>query len=328
MNEIISRMLDIPYVKLHFKVIFDEDVFLPSNKAPGLRGGMGQMLLNSNCVVNPDAAFAERECGACRFQSECIVQRIMYSPFVYKPSFVTQGESIGFVLDCQDFNREYYAGNSLYFDMTLFGPTIVYFNQILQAFHMLGITGLGTNRGRFHIDRITSTDGQTLVENQMVDMSRYNIRTLSEYVTYRLRNGMQEKRMKFHTPAAITYMGIQISEFSPEAVIPSLCRRIYMLDCFTGIKVSQYAPGENMPVMKEQEARPIFTARHSERQGKKIPISGIKGYMDLDNINEDLYALLLAGEITHIGKNTKQGLGRYTLTDPNSQFRKEGKREK
>ena len=327
MNEIISRMLDIPYVKLHFKLIFEEEVFLPTNKVPGLRGGMGQMLLNSNCVENPDVSFEERKCETCRFQSECIVQRIMYSPFVYKPPFVTQGESIGFVLDCQDFNRDYNAGDSLCFDMTLFGQTIVYFNQILQAYHMLGMTGLGTQRGRFHIDRITSTDGQTLVENQMVDMSRYVIRTLSEYVTYRLRNGMKEKRMKFHTPVAITYKGSQINEFSPDAVISSVCRRIYMLDCFAGIEVSQYDPGDCMPVMKAQEARPIFTARYSERQRAKISISGIKGYMDLEHISDDLYALLLAGEITHIGKNTKQGLGRYTLTDPESKFQKERRRQ-
>ncbi len=65
--------------------------------------------------------------------------------------------------------------------------------------------------------------------------------------------------------------------------------------------------------MTSQSARYISTARYSGCHDEKIPLSGIKGTMDLENIEDDLYALLLAGEITHIGKNTKFGFGRYTM---------------
>lgn len=316
MNENIRKMLDIPYVKLHFELELLEDAFLPVNKTSALRGGMGQMLLRSSCVVEPAADYKDRRCSDCRFRQECIVQRIMYSPFKIRPSFVTEGESIGFVIDCEDFQREYSAGDMLRFDMTLFGSVIVYFYQILQAFYMLGQEGLGNIRCRYRIRRVTSTGRQVLVDGNDIDMRRYQIRTLAEYVDYRMRDGVQECRMKFHTPACIKFMNHQIMEFQPEAVLKALCRRIYMMDCYAGIEAPLYDPSDCLPLMTGQSARFISTARYSGRHDEKIPLSGIKGTMDLENIEDDLYALLLAGEITHIGKNTKFGFGRYTMVRP------------
>ena len=44
-----------------------------------------------------------------------------------------------------------------------------------------------------------------------------------------------------------------------------------------------------------------------------MPLRGIRGGMQLEKIPEDLILLLLAGEVTHIGKNTSFGFGRYRL---------------
>lgn len=306
MNDMIRAMLDIPYVRLEFELEMAEDAVLPASKTSALRGGMGQMLLRSCCV-------ADRNCDACRFRKECIVQRIMYSPFAVKPPFVTEGESIGFILSCEDYRQSCCQGDLLTFRMTLFGGTIVYFYQILQAFYMLGQEGLGKEKAHFSIRSVKSTDSSPLVSGMDIDMSRYRIRTLAEYVQYRKRNGRQEKRMKFHTPVTVKYMGEQIERFTPEAVLTALFRRIYMLDCYMGIDVPQFDMTGREPVMTCQEVKSSGTARFSTRHMEKIYLNGIRGFMDLDDIDEDVYDLLLAGEITHIGKNTKFGFGRYTM---------------
>ena len=44
-------------------------------------------------------------------------------------------------------------------------------------------------------------------------------------------------------------------------------------------------------------------------------MNGITGYVDFADIDEDIYMLMLAGEIMQIGSKTSQGLGRYTMTD-------------
>jgi hypothetical protein len=38
--------------------------------------------------------------------------------------------------------------------------------------------------------------------------------------------------------------------------------------------------------------------------------------MDFEEIDPDLRKLLYAGEIMHIGKNTRFGFGRYTMVEP------------
>mgnify|MGYP003309565716 CR=1 FL=1 len=40
---------------------------------------------------------------------------------------------------------------------------------------------------------------------------------------------------------------------------------------------------------------------------------GIKGSILLEHLEEDFLALLLAGEIIHIGSNTSFGFGRYRV---------------
>lgn len=49
-----------------------EDTYLPVNKVSAIRGGMGEMLLRSNCI-------RDRNCAVCDFKGECIVRRTMYS---------------------------------------------------------------------------------------------------------------------------------------------------------------------------------------------------------------------------------------------------------
>ena len=244
------RILDIPYIELHFILEMQEDCVLSANKASALRGGMGQMLLRSSCVQ-------DRECEKCIFSEECLVQRIMYSPFDIKPPFVTKGESIGFHLECENYQREFSAGDSLEFQLTLFGKTIVYFYQILQAFYMLGQEGLGEGRARYLVSGVTNTNREVIVDGTM----------------------------------------------------------IYMFDCFAGIEADQMDLTGRIPAMAGQKSWPSKVRRHSTTHDRDIVLRGIKGYLDFEEIEPDLRRLLYAGEILHIGKNTRFGFGRYTMVE-------------
>ena len=82
MSQLLIKSQDIRYTKLTFVVQFTEDTMLPKQKVSAIRGGIGEMLLRANCVRG-------RECEKCDFLDECIVQRIMYSKYEKKPSFVT-----------------------------------------------------------------------------------------------------------------------------------------------------------------------------------------------------------------------------------------------
>ena len=306
MNSEIQKCLQIRYVVLHFEIQMLEDCILPQNKASALRGGMGQMLMQNNCIRN-------MECSDCDFKADCLMRRIMYSPFDIRPRFVNDGESAGYIIECEDYRTQVERGEIIEFRMILFGKTIAYFSQILQAFYQLGMTGLGSDQGRYSIIAVTNTNRESLLEGSNVYKDKYIIRTLDEYVNYRLKK-RRGNRMLFHTPVTIKYNGAILTEFNAEAIVRTLTRRLLMLDCFEGIETEQLR-FDTIPVIVGQRTRDIDVKRYTTRQKRKIHMEGIRGYVDFDTIDDDLYAVMLAGEIIHIGKHTSFGFGRYTMVD-------------
>ena len=220
MNKELEEALQIRYVKLHFTIEMLEDSVLPKYKVSALRGGIGEMLLRANCV-------RDRECEKCDFEAECMVQRTMYSKFDIKPEFVTTGESIGYVLECENYQEEFEAGECVQFQLLLFGKTIVYFNQYLQALHALGMQGIGKNYSRFRIVSVTNTRKEPILDGNNIYMKNYEIQMVSEYVAYRLaqieRNGL-ENVVLFKTPLTLRYHNEYLQEFHVQAMINAVKR--------------------------------------------------------------------------------------------------------
>ena len=228
-----SDFLQIRYVKLHFEIEFAEDAGVPANKASALRGGMGEMLLRTNCI-------RKRDCDRCDFFSECLIQRIMYSQMEIKPKFMSQGNSVGYVLSCEDHCKEVYAGQRMRFDLTLFGKTIVYFAQILDAFFRLGFQGIGKEQARYRIVGITNYKNQAILMDNDIRMDRYQIQMVEDYVGYRMKqltkgeaddNRKIVYRIRFRSPLSLKYSGERMTHFDPEAILEAVKRRIYILNC-------------------------------------------------------------------------------------------------
>ena len=306
----LSKVFQIRYVKLHFTLRFPQDSILPKNKASALRGGMGEMLLRANCV-------SDRNCEKCDFYKECIVQRTMYSQFEKKPDFVTTGDSVGYVVECENFEEEFPSGSILTFNLILFGKTIVYFNQYLQALFALGQNGLGKDHALFFIEQVTNTRGQAILDGNNVYMKYYQVERLGNYVNYRMEQIAKSKEpqtMIFHTPLTQKFGGEFLQEFDMQAITKSIQRRLYMLGAFEEIDAEElYQTEVDAPQIIRQEVRPVQVQRYSSRQDSRMYLKGIRGIIQLEGLKEELLPLYLAGELIHIGKNTSFGFGRYTL---------------
>lgn len=306
----LEKALQIRYVKLHFGLRMTEDTWLPMNKVSAIRGGIGEMLLRANCI-------RDRQCGSCDFESECIVRRTLYSRFDEKPDFVTSGDSVGYVLECENYEKNFYEGDLLEFHLILFGKTIVYFSQFLQAVYQLGMAGIGKARAKYEIIAVRNTVGRDMLRGSEILMERYVVKTLWDYVRYR-QGGFDGRafpdRIRFRTPVTLKHQGKIQRTLSPEAVIPALCRRIYMLDCFEGLNCEMLKWEGSSPKVLSEFSEPVSVCRYSSTQDQKMPLRGIRGEMRLERIPEELIPLLLAGELTHIGKNTSFGFGRYRLS--------------
>lgn len=313
LNQQLSKIMQIRYIKLHFTVMLLTDALLPADKVSALRGGMGEMLLRANCV-------RDRSCKSCDFESECIVRRTMYSKYEIVPRFVTTDDSVGYILECENYDEEFHEGDSLRFQLILFGRTIVYFNQYIQAFYALGMEGIGKDHTQYRIQSVTNTQNEPLLSSSAVYMQNYNIQTLGAYIMYRMNEISSldcQNRLIFHTPATLKYQGKFLESYNMEAIWNAILRRIYMLECFEGLKYTVYDMEElkdtELPDIVEQETRPVSVQRYSSTQDRKMILSGIKGIVQLDMISDQILPFLIAGELIHIGKNTSFGFGRYRV---------------
>ena len=304
MDKELKKALGVRYVKLHFNVELLEDCELPQTKTSAIRGGIGQMLLAAHCI-------RDKNCETCDFRVDCVVQRIMYSPFDIKPKFVTEGESVGYVIECEDYRTDFEAEDTLGFTIILFGKAIAHFNPLLQAIHALGQVGLGKEHGRFQIVSVSNSKNEPLLYGNSINMGNYDIKTLADYVQYqRKRTG--GNRMLFHSPASIKSKGWMLKEFDAEAIVRALSSRLYLLDCYEGIETNQLR-FESIPALLEHSERGTTVSRYTARHQQKVHLEGICGWADFDEVDEDLYLLMLAGEIMHVGKRVSLGFGRYTM---------------
>lgn len=308
LDNLVEERLTIPYVKLKFKIIFSENAILPKEKVSALRGGMGEMLLQQNCVM-------EQNCMNCPFEEDCIVSRTMYTQMKKKPEFMQGKDSVGYLLECEDHHEEIQAGEGFFFFLTLFGKNIVYFSQYLQAFYRLGISGLGKYAAKFYISEIINQKGAAILRNNQVNMGNYEISTVYEYAAEKAKNLRESgltNTLVFHTPLCLKYQGQYIQKFYSEPIFSALFRRIMMLDYF----VENYL---NMPTLSgypviNKEKSYVYTInRFSSTHNSRVTLKGLKGSVQFEEIPEELLLYLFAGEIMHIGKNTSFGFGRYTL---------------
>ena len=55
----------------------------------------------------------QEECDACDFEKECLVRRTIYSKYDIQPTFANHGNSIGYVIECENLREQFEEGDRL-----------------------------------------------------------------------------------------------------------------------------------------------------------------------------------------------------------------------
>lgn len=311
-REELLEALKIRYTDLEVTLLFPESVSVPRYKVSALRGGMGQVLLGQHCV-------RDENCEACDFAAECLIQRTLYSQYEIQPPFARKGNSIGYVIECGDSREQIPAGGTMTFHLLLFGKTIVHAYEFLQAFYWLGKKGLGKDAARYEILNVSGGRGKSLIRNGAFCIQNLEIDRVSNYVLKReqqlLRKEGKSFIIRFLTPVTLKYRGAFIREFTKEAVLESVMRRIYSFNCFEGRKMESAGLEEETFTITKQDCRPRKEKRYSTRTGQPMYLRGSGGEIHCEEISEIALLALLAGEKTHIGKNTSFGFGKYVIEE-------------
>ena len=312
-NENQTVWLDIPYITLTFCLRFYEKVEVPEQKVSALRGGLGEMLLQKNCVV-------DRNCEACRFQESCIVWNAFYTPMRLKPDFMTGKESLGYLIECDNQETCMDEVHGFMFRLKLFGRNIPLFSQYLDAFWRLGQVGLGKKHARYEIAAVLTENEEVLMDDVQLHMERFRVRTVGEYIEERKR-GLGIKRnegeeadykVRFVTPLALRKDRVDLDYFDTDAIWRAVHRKIQMMSYFSETPTELEKPLQ-WPVIVESKAERAFVRRYSNTHKKGMELKGIRGYAVLKDINERRLEELLAGELFHIGRNNSFDFGRYEI---------------
>ena len=174
--------------------------------------------------------------------------------------------------------------------------------------------GIGKYKSKYVIESVTNTKRKILVEGENVYKKNYVVQTIDEYVQFRMNHSNKEDTLVLHTPATIKYNGKLMDEIDMEAIMAAIARRIYILDCFEGIAADKVDILEHLPKLLSQNAYTESVRRYSSTHDEKISLHGIRGNAVFEQADDIAYALLYAGELIYIGKNTSLGFGRYSLS--------------
>lgn len=309
------NFLNIRYAKLRFVLRFLEPTVLPAYKVSMIRGGIGEMLLQQHCI---NARICNDKEMVCEYAQECIVQRIMYASPEEQLDFMQRGNSVGYVIECSNYHTDFPKDSTMAFQLLLFGKNIVYFNEYLQAIHLLGIQGLGKEKGKYRIEGIFNQKGEALLSDNHILLDRYRAENVYDYAVRRRKELLENGgafRILLKTPLSIKYRGEVIHKIDENALRESLVRRLAILNCFEGHKEEVIEPDGQFPVIASQEIRWKEIPRYSFRNQEKSRLKGMIGSVCLEQVTEDWLLLLCAGELVHIGKSVTFGFGQYVLQE-------------
>ena len=316
--------LKIRYSELRFTVRIVDDSELPRFKSSAIRGGIGDMLLEEYCIREKFRSDKLNKCEDCDFYNECIVQRILYSDMDINPEFMSNGNSVGYIVECLDSRESFVAGDTFQFKLILFGKNCFYLSQYLSAVYRLGINGLGRNRNQFEVISIKNIKNENILVDNNIIKSNYQIEQVSDYVDWRMRRlessgDIKKVHIQYTTPVSIKKNGEVLNELSIEAFYENLLRRIYIMNCFEGNEfLKLLEKNKYNPIQIASENRLTKIPRFSFRKKQKIYLEGVYGYLDIDvsnmDFSEDYIRNLIAGEIIHVGSNTSFGFGEFNVT--------------
>ena len=306
---------DIPYTTLTFCLRFHKPVEVPEHKASALRGGLGEMLLQKNCV-------ADRDCEMCRFQESCIVWNAFYTPMRFKPEYMTGKESLGYLIECDNLETSMDAGHGFAFRLKLFGRNIALFSQYLDAFWQLGQIGFGKKHARFEIAAVITEMDDMLLDEDGIHMDKFKICTVGDYVDMRMRELEKQAGSRkaaeegcvihFMTPLSLRKDRVDLEHFDADAIWRAVHRKIQMMSYFDGNALELEKPLSWPQILDEREEN-ASVKRYSNTHKRGMELKGIRGAVLMEPVSEERLEELLAGELFHIGRNNSFDFGRYEV---------------
>ena len=291
------------FAVFQFELVAKDELRLPLYKGSAFRGLFGHALKRTVCVTNM------ADCENCLLRNNCAYAYIFETKNV-------RGEKVAhpFVLEPPLLERRLFPpGDILKVNLLLVGKAIDYLPYIVYTFREMGKKGIGRNRGKFWLQRV-SKDGRTIYDFQeQLVHTEFDKQDLFKIPI--INTGTV--KIRFITPTALKVNGRVSKDIDFPILLKALNRRLKALSVFHNGK-SDYSFNFDFNKAssiktKSKALEPYNWKRYSSRQSKSIQFDGFIGSIEFEGDIEPFMQLLRIGEIIHIGRGTVYGMGKYVL---------------
>jgi len=299
------------FSSVSFKIIPKEKLKLPEFNSATLRGGFGYSFKKIACIMKD-----KRECKDCILKENCPYFKLFESKNL-EEKYKIEEIPKPFVIEPPQMQKKYYnGGESLIFNLILFGEAMKYFPYFFLSFIKLGEIGLGKLKTKFKIDKVREDFPN---KKEIYNSKEENLKSLEakEKIIFN-KKGVKKVKLIFITPAKIKHNGKLLKKLDFPVLIETILRRAYLLSKFwcgyDGVYDIKGIIEKSKEIKTEiEDLRWHDFERFSTRQKRYLKFGGILGEINFEGNLKEFLPILKIGSIIHIGKNTSFGLGKYML---------------
>ncbi len=288
---------------------------LPPYKGSTFRGGFGHALRRVICTNRGEA------CISCTLRSTCIY------PYIFETTSPKDEKSEDsphpFIIEPPiDEKQHYTTDDQLNLHLILIGRAIDYIPYFILAFEELGRIGIGSDRGKYRIERVTniSREKEALIyDGNSHIRDDYQVIDSADLFNETSQLDRQQITLRFLTPTRIKYKGKLTKDLNFEIVLRNLLRRLSWL---AEIHCDEKWDIDYKTLIKsaKERVKTVYSdlrwhdwERYSQRQDKKLKMGGFMGDITFEGDLAEFLPFLKLGEYLHIGKGTVYGLGKYEI---------------
>lgn len=204
-------------------------------------------------------------------------------------------------------------------NIVLIGTANYILPAVIRAMATAGLTGLGRDRTKAELKKvvqltpagspITILEHQEMLDNPIIESIQ----------APQLPDTALPIRLQLVTPFLPSKPATQVDQLELPKLLMTIVRRVSMLQYFyMGDKLEADFKALKHCVEKvkiiDNGLMPWTDTSYDRKQGKRIKIKGVHGYLDLDSQSlKELWSYLYLGQWLHLGKRASMGFGQYQL---------------
>jgi len=307
--------------RLAFLIRMQEDVLLPEDKSSLFRGGFGHALRQVSCQ------YLRKRCADCQHVSRCAYGFLFENPVPEQNDFYV-GQNFAphplVITAPADRLHIWPQGTLRIATITLISRGIGFYKETIRAFQRMGSLGIGSKRGKFDVisvyDNAPSQDIPTLIFTQSQgwnekEPARYTI------VPEKITGAIHRIELNFLTPTCLMQHKKLLTRPGFEDLFRAVIRRLRALAYYfnehrSTLDYRDLIIKAGKIVIRRASLQTRNWHRYSNRQKRKIPITGITGRIEYQGELSPFMTYLKAAELVHIGKKTILGMGQIQVKIP------------